>query len=171
MQKISKTSCLQTTVTIRAPVGANNKTNTLCRSEGGHLASVYNQRIQNFLVEENQTGIWIGAHQPGIKEDWKWSDCTPWNWTMWSPSYYGQPNNYGGFENCAMIYWYDKQYDNWYKKWHDVGCPQKELFVCSTRICDITPTITPTLTTTNNSELEKKGIFVYLCRTPVTPII
>merc|ERR1712110_500437 len=36
-----------------------------CRSEGGHLASVSNQATQNFLVEQERTGIWIGAYQSG----------------------------------------------------------------------------------------------------------
>ena len=72
----------------------------------------------------------------GNEDDWKWSDCTPWNWTMWDLEFsYGnlpQPDNYGT-ENCAMINWYSDGI--WYAKWHDVRCSSNRSFVCSKEIC------------------------------------
>ena len=130
----------------------NDETNTLCRSEGGHLASVDDQSTQNFLVKKERTGIWIGAYQMGKEDDWRWSDCTPWNWTMWDQEFHNgrrpqpQPDNYGT-ENCVMINW------SGYAKWHDVGCSWTNSFVCSKGICKVTATTT--------MEPENEGIFLH----------
>ena len=116
-----------------------------------------NQEIQNFLTEQEKTGIWIGAHQQEGEEDWRWSDCTPWNWTMWDLDFpYGQQPDQPGIENCIMI-WYSDTFEGWYDKWHDVRCDlththgRQLSFVCSKNICQ------DTVTTTTTIESEKKG--------------
>ena len=39
-------------------INIDDEKNTICRSEGGHLASVVSLETQNFLVEEEKVGIW-----------------------------------------------------------------------------------------------------------------
>ena len=131
----------------------------LCRSEGGHLASVENLAIQNFLVEQKRIGIWVGAHQQEREEDWKWSDCTPWEWTLWDP-YYHQPN-YLDSENCVMIWYKDWVVQwNWYDKWHNVQCSSTKSFVCSKRMCEGTAT---TNTTVNKGKFSNCLPLTLLC--------
>ena len=78
----------------------------------------------------------------GNEDDWRWSDCTPWNRTMWDLEFVDgdrpQPDNYGT-ENCVMINWYG------YGKWHDQRCSWTTSFVCSKRMCKATVTATPPL--------------------------
>ena len=108
---------------------------TLSRETGGHLASVGDNEIQEFLAEK-KTGIWIRAYESEREGNWKWSDCSPWNWTKWSPSWGGQPNNYGGRENCAMINWAYLDKGQMYPGWHDVRCSRNVSFVCSKKVVE-----------------------------------
>ena len=87
-------------------------------------------------MAEKKTGIWIGAYESKREWNWKWSDGTPWNWTKWSPGWDGQPNNYGGRENCAMINWAYQDDTFMDPKWHDVRCSRNVSFVCSKKVVE-----------------------------------
>ena len=83
-----------------------------------------------------KTGIWIGAYESEREGNWKWSDCSPWNWTKWDPLWDGQPNNYLGRENCAMINWAYLDKGQMYPRWHDVRCSRNTSFVCSKKVVE-----------------------------------
>jgi len=105
---------------------------TFCQGEGGHLASVHSHAIGDFIWEKmNRTGVdfmWIGGSDNEEEGVWKWTDCTPWNFTVW---YEGEPN--GGDESCLTTYY--ARPSHLHKKWNDVKCSKDRGFACSTKIC------------------------------------
>ena len=121
-----------------------------------------NQRIQNFLVKQERTGFWIGAYQPASEEDWRWSDCTPWNWTMWDLEFHnGKQPDYAS-ENCVMIWYHD---GNWYDKWHNVPCSWTKSFVCSKKMCEGTATTCKTPEKGRfHTEQTSSSLILCLCR-------
>jgi len=109
---------------------------TFCQGEGGHLASVHSDATNDFiwerLIRTDIDVIWLGGSDTGEEGVWKWTDCTPWNFTVWSKL---NPNNHGGHEDCLNVYklmFWSKQED---KKWNDDTCSKEFGFVCSKKIC------------------------------------
>ncbi|KAF5899462.1 macrophage mannose receptor 1-like isoform X6, partial [Clarias magur] len=82
---------------------------TYCRTHYTDLASSLNSSDDAILdqIKINQGDSWIGLNRdPDI---WKWSDGTN---ALNIPWYPGQPDNYYGSENCAVVYksmFYDEQ--------------------------------------------------------------
>ena len=76
--------------------------------------------------------IWIGGNDIDEEGVWKWTDCTPWKFTVW---YEGKPH--GLKENCLNVYKFDDQHEHKYanKKWNDYRCTTEQGFVCSKKIC------------------------------------
>jgi len=108
---------------------------TFCRNESGHLASVHSNATNDFiwerLIRSGLDVIWLGGSDTGEEGVWKWTDCTPWNFTAWSKL---NPNN-DGDEDCLNVYklmFWSKQED---KKWNDDKCSKEFGFVCSKKIC------------------------------------
>ena len=71
---------------------------------------------------------WIGLSDADHEGVWKWVDGTRLtgyeNWRS------GQPNNFGGGQDCAGIRMgihFDKVYD---AEWHDHPCEKKKRFIC-----------------------------------------
>lgn len=121
--------------------GAKNWTDAedFCQKAGGHLASaVHTNATNNFILEETKrrglNRLWLGGND--LEEDgaWKWTDCTPWEDTFWSTAT-GEPNNWGGPEDCLEIF------HNW--KWNDFPCSREQGFVCSKKICSGAEATTP----------------------------
>ena len=107
-----------------------------CRNESGHLASVHSNANNDFIWERLiRTGLnrhWIGGTDTGEEGVWKWTDCTPWNFTVW---YEGEPNRL--LEDCLNVYKFDDQHEHKdaNKKWNDYPCSKEQGFVCSKKIC------------------------------------
>ena len=103
-----------------------------CKSAGGHLASVTDQRVHNFIKNELSKGkkaTWIGGkREPGSdpgRKSFLWSDCSPRNYDEgWAD---GETNNAGGKQEC-LTYTYDQELN-------DEACAQSLSFVCTTDIC------------------------------------
>merc|ERR1719234_1849830 len=78
--------------------GTNKKNWTdaedFCQNEGGHLASVTSNGTKDFVLEGmNRKGLkttWIGGNDIEEEGVWKWTDCTQWGFTFWSPT---EPNS------------------------------------------------------------------------------
>ena len=98
-----------------------------CLQAGGHLASVPSDSTNDFIWEGmNRRGmnrLWLGGSDIEEEGVWKWTDCTPWEYTFWNP---GEPNN-NGDEACVLTY------SN--KMWNDFGCGGEKGFLCSKKIC------------------------------------
>ncbi|XP_053533565.1 putative C-type lectin domain family 20 member A [Ictalurus punctatus] len=95
---------------IRSPLLTWPQAQTYCRTHHTDLASSLNNSDNNMLlqVKNIQGDSWIGLY----RDTWKWSDGTNASNIPWAP---GQPDNYGGRENCARFYnglFYDEQCTN-----------------------------------------------------------
>jgi len=107
-----------------------------CRNKGGHLASVHSDATNDFVWGMmNRTSlnpIWIGGNDIDEEGVWKWTDCTPWDFTVW---YKGEPHR--PKYNCLNVFKFDDQHElkNANKKWNDNRCVNKQGFVCSKKIC------------------------------------
>ncbi|KAF4071310.1 hypothetical protein AMELA_G00271750 [Ameiurus melas] len=68
------------------------------------------------MVRNIQGDSWIGLY----RDTWKWSDGTNASNIPWYP---GQPDNYYGNENCAVVY---------NKQFYDEPCTNLRYFFCHT---------------------------------------
>ena len=105
-----------------------------CQSEGGHLASVNSSAIEDYLTKgmanRGYDSAWFGGNDMDKEGTWKWADCIPWKFTFWTkiPGHPGQPDNYGGGQNCLS-----HDLPKW--GWDDGTCSDEKWFVCSKKIC------------------------------------
>ncbi|CAH1253975.1 MRC1 [Branchiostoma lanceolatum] len=102
-----------------------------CRAGGGSLAMPRDQATHQFLITlKNQVdraaGFWLGFNDRSQEGGWRYSDGTRLgSFQPWSP---GEPNQYGGNEDCGMIFQDPKN------KWNDQWCSSKLKFICQTSL-------------------------------------
>ena len=96
-----------------------------CQNEGGHLASIATEAVNTFMGEKKKT-YWIGGHDRDEEGSWRWTDCTPMEFTFWAP---GEPNDGSARgQDCMQYYGHSR-------KWDDDTCSNGKSFVCSKKIC------------------------------------
>lgn len=93
-----------------------------CLAMGGNLATIHNKQEQEFVqsVAEGQTA-WIGFSDAQENRYWFWINSNPLSYTNWCP---GEPNNYPGIQNCAVINYTDRGC------WDNDVCSKRFPFVC-----------------------------------------
>ena len=93
------------------------------------MASVTTNATKQYLEEGlNGTEFWFGGNDIEKEGDWKWTDCTPWEFTFWSSGEgWSNPNNAQGSQNCLQ----------WQLRWgwDDDWCINIKNFVCSKQTC------------------------------------
>ena len=100
-----------------------------CKKSGGHLASVTDQNIHDYML--GRTGkTWIGGFR-NKERSWAWSDCSDWTFDSgWRP---GEPNflDFIDVEKCVeyLSIWSNGN------GWNNDHCHNIKHFVCSKRIC------------------------------------
>ena len=138
------------------PVLSWENTEEICNDEGGHLASVTNLEIHNYIrskvnPKEKNTFFWIGGTAQGREGKWKWTDGSEWKFTKWATK---QPDNYlwgGGWgEDCVQIY-----HGRAEEGWSDQSCGSKLNFVCSQRVRQNDTNNNNTTATTNDTSSSK----------------
>ena len=70
--------------------------------------------IKFFIGRIQSDRVWIGGTDKRIEGVWEWSDGSPWDYENWrKPT---EPNNYGGNEDCIILFgsrkWFDAKCDN-----------------------------------------------------------
>ena len=106
-----------------------------CKENDGHLASVTNLKIHNYIqskVDKNDsnTFFWIGGTDQENEGKWGWNDGNDWNFTQWATRPTEQPNDFMN-EDCLQIYDQNTAQDGW----NDQKCSTLQSFVCSRPIC------------------------------------
>ena len=95
---------------------------TECRNQGGRLADPRN-KIENGEISRlvGNRYAWIGSND--LRKEGKWTtlDNRPLPFAPWLP---GEPNNWGGNEDCAVIV------GSRQGKWNDGNCSGRGLYVC-----------------------------------------
>ena len=72
------------------------------RPENASLVTIDNADINNFITyfAGGRGSVWIGATDQETEGLWKWPNGDTLDFTSWRS---GQPNNYGGSQNCAAL--------------------------------------------------------------------
>lgn len=103
-----------------------------CQTKGGHLASVTTEHIHNYLNEADIgthiNGMWIGGVVEANRGQFVWSDCSPWDFTMWET---GNPTQ-NKDDNCISL-------SRANQKWRNRDCTQHKSYICSQKLCELIP--------------------------------
>ncbi|XP_035668923.1 hepatic lectin-like [Branchiostoma floridae] len=96
-----------------------------CEADGGHLAVVNTEPINNFIVEliSDPEDFWIGLSDKYTEGTFMWADGTKldgFDFTNWAPN---EPNAQSG-QNCVHMW---SVYDY---KWDDDYCYRQKYFIC-----------------------------------------
>ena len=102
-----------------------------CQEEGGHLASVgSNETMDNIMYVLRRGGFgdndyfWLGGNDLAKEGVWEWTDCTPWEFSLWLPE---EPSNWNGIEHCVAF-----RVNN---RWNAVRLSAGARPLCSKKIC------------------------------------
>ena len=96
----------------------------LSNSKDAVLATVFDQDVNNFVTSlAKGSQFWIGGRRSG--DEWKWTQSTGTEFENWAS---GEPNNWGGDENCVQMGY--PLFQN--HKWNDQKCSVQIGFVCQT---------------------------------------
>eukprot|EP01084_Bolivina_argentea_P156100 272035_1 len=102
--------------------------NMYCKStRRGHIATIMDEDDNNEVASEcsklgTRWHCWLGLKRP-FKT---WINNEPVSFTNWLP---GEPNNWGGNENCVEIYGTDEQ-EGFQEMWNDLKCDMMRGIVC-----------------------------------------
>ncbi len=96
-----------------------------CIAQGGHLVSIHDQATQDFITNSGNGIVgsewWIGATDAAMEGTFAWIDGTPLDYQSWNG---GEPNNWGGNENCAMLL-------GGSTLWNDADCAGGRRYICA----------------------------------------
>jgi len=102
-----------------------------CQEEGGHLASVgSNETMDNIMYVLRRGGFgdndyfWLGGNDLAKEGVWEWTDCTPWEFSLWLPE---EPSNWNGIEHCVAF-----RVNN---RWNAARLSAGARPLCSKKIC------------------------------------
>ena len=103
-----------------------------CQKRGGHLASVNNERVHNYMQSKEFKG-WIGGIDVNKGKgswNWTWTDCSEWEFNSGWAS--GEPRP--GHEYCVEYEGRDEISDKYL--WNNKACTRHvHGFVCSIPVC------------------------------------
>ena len=95
-----------------------------CRCHGGHLASITDQTIQDYMSGKG-VRAWIGGTDEAEEGAWVWSDGSAWGFKpQWKIN---EPNNGWplGEENCVELFYQTEAQFTHRHGWNDEPCSEK----------------------------------------------
>ncbi|KAM7379548.1 hypothetical protein PAMP_005094 [Pampus punctatissimus] len=126
-----------------------------CRAIGGDLLSIHSA-IEQELIPERYTTVWIGLSAPNPITGYVWSDGSPLQFQHWEN---GEPNNKNNVESCTEFKIHFRRDTG--GSWNDVHCETYHGWFCQIR-ADKTPNpppdpVAPEYNTTSDGWLEWNG--------------
>jgi C-type mannose receptor len=92
-----------------------------CANQGGNLVTILDQAKQNFVAGlAGGEDIWLGLDDLQTEGTFTWASGQTISFSNWNE---GEPNNYGGSEDCGMMRGEDTL-------WNDSGCGNKHKSIC-----------------------------------------
>ena len=134
-----------------------NDAEQICIKRGGHLASITNLDIHDYIWNKiqsaNESSVWVGGTDKEKEGIWKWSDGGEWDFTKWA----AEPNNFNR-QHCLVIL-KNRPSSTAVDGWHDTWCDHDHKFVCSCPICRNKDT---TINTNNDNEFMTIGFYIFI---------
>ena len=98
-----------------------------CLRYGGDLVSIASQSEMSFIHNRSPNSLkhvyWIGLNDRRNESQFVWSDGTPYNASVYSNWFSGEPNDRDG-EDCVELY------SNGGNGWNDNGCEKEFGYIC-----------------------------------------
>ncbi|KAF8794569.1 Macrophage mannose receptor 1 like protein [Argiope bruennichi] len=104
-----------------------------CKEEyNGNLATVYSQKIQDFLntflLLNAQSNVWIGLHDKDNESAYKWADGTKYNYSNFEPL---EPSGFARQEeDCIEMTFKSTRPLGKPGQWNDLRCSRENQFIC-----------------------------------------
>ncbi|XP_076874472.1 C-type lectin domain family 4 member E-like [Brachyhypopomus gauderio] len=99
-----------------------------CRKRGADLVIINSREEQEFINKTfPDSEAWIGLTDIDIEGSWKWLDGTPLSTGFW---WEGEPNQYGGNEDCAMTGFKKGPKIIGVNTWNDCICDVPQVGIC-----------------------------------------
>jgi len=96
-----------------------------CASLGGRLVLLKNteknEAVSNMVKDWSDRSFWIGLSDRWTEDRWRWTDGSTLTFDAWSD---GEPNDWGGGEDCA-----ESNFRNT-GEWNDGKCNGRKVYVC-----------------------------------------
>ncbi|XP_039267956.2 macrophage mannose receptor 1-like isoform X2 [Styela clava] len=118
-----------------------------CRQQGADLLSITTPKEQGWIAGRIQivtTVMWLGLSDITVEGNWGWTDQSPLTYLNWRA---GQPNSYGGNEDCGAIITRNGL-------WGDTPCSRQLSFICKKLDESSTPPPKTTPTPSNSSDIN-----------------
>ncbi|RVE62772.1 hypothetical protein OJAV_G00160950 [Oryzias javanicus] len=93
-----------------------DKSQENCTKNGGSLAVITSQKVQNYLSQEGYLNYWVGLKQQ--ESEWKWVDNNMLEKSYWRSS--------PGDGDCALLFSRDSAAKNWGK----ASCSSASYYIC-----------------------------------------
>ena len=98
---------------------------SVCKQDGGNLAIIFDQKTRD-VVRGFMSFGWIGHTDQWQEGKWQTPSKGDAPYTSWRA---GEPNNYGGNQDCAI--------QDTYKYWDDYECVSTHPFICQVKPGDL----------------------------------
>merc|ERR1719410_2536533 len=98
---------------------------TFCQDQfGTHLASIHDATQSSEIYGLSTEDAWLGLNDRDNEGKWAWTDGSEYDFKNWYP---GEPNNWGGGEDCTT------SSHRWSRsrKWNDARCSNARPFMCN----------------------------------------
>ncbi len=90
-------------------------------SEAIYESEAEQARVARLASRLTSFAFWVAVTDAEVEGEWRWPDGTLLSYEPWHE---GEPNDWGGQEDCAALNWHGAV------KWNDIHCEERFGFVC-----------------------------------------